>query len=698
VNSDAAPADDTPVPACLIGERVLLVGEGSAARQPHLESSERGRIEFTLADRQFVALACSTPIDLAAIADILEIEDGILAFAAAAGLERESWGQLCAILFGTVAKAFALGRDGHFAGCVEEILAEPSLPRGGLAAETVSGFDTMLLNLPRSFGLAPDDLLVSCASGVSVGTVRLVRDWLDRGRGGRIASVRFPSTPEAGLFLAVSPRGLAVLDIETERQDGSAAFHGRHHRASPELVSILSLSDAEAAGELAVLDRRAVISDTIDDRTIGFQLHLADVLPMPHGLFVHGWLFDPDQRLQALTAVDYSLRDTMVSRAWHLVPATLDTDGERRRVMRFTAFLPRVKGAATPGNATFRVDLAGGERHLLLAAAGAQDDRSRRSRILDSIAGRDFPPDVFRRIHKPALGPLQAALNRRQAIRKRADFGAVSSRSTSIVVPLYRETRFIRSQLMAFARDAHIRDHCEIVYVLDDPMITLKVEHELRGHGERLPLDIRLVVLERNGGYALANNFGVRSARGETIVLMNSDVVPEGPGWLEALTSVLAALPAGSAVGPKLLYADGSLQHAGMYFERGTTGAWQNMHYFKGYGRDFGPAGLERDVPALTGALMVLRRADYLAVDGLDANYVIGDFEDSDLCLKLRARGGRCRYVSSVALLHFERQSMPEGAGAGPSGSTLYNEALHHQRWSSSIETLMTDFAGVPHG
>lgn len=698
MSSDTGSAEVTPVPACLIGERVLLIADGEAAWQTRFADLERGRVVLTVADRSFIALACSMPIDPAALADIVDIEQGILAFAAAAGLGRGSWGRLCAILFGTVAEAFALGRDARFAGCVEEILAEPSLPRGGLAAETVSGFDTMLLHLPQSFGLAPDDLLVSCASGVKVGTVRLVRDWLDRGRAGRIAGVRFVSTPEAGPFLAVSPRGLAILDIETERHDGSAAFHVRHHRASPELVSLLSLSDAEAAGELAVLDRRAALSASVDDRTIGFQLHLADILPMPHGLFLHGWFFDPDQRLQALTAVDYGLRDTLVSRAWQLVPATLDSDGERRRVMRFTAFLPRVKGAATPGNTAIRVDLAGGERHLLLAATGAQDERSRRSRILDSITGQDFPPDVFRRILKPALGPLQAALNRRQAVRRSAAFGTVSTRSTSIVVPLYKETRFIRSQLMAFARDDHIRDHCEIVYVLDDPMITLKVEHELRGHGERLPLDIRLVVLERNGGYALANTFGVREAAGETIVLMNSDVVPERPGWLEALTAKLAELPAFSAVGPKLVYADGSLQHAGMYFERGTTGAWQNMHYFKGYGRDFSPAGLERDVPALTGALMVLRRADYLAVGGLDANYIIGDFEDSDLCLKLRARGGRCRYVSNIALLHFERQSMPAGDRGGPSGSTLYNEALHTARWSAAIERLMVDFTGVPHG
>jgi GT2 family glycosyltransferase len=236
----------------------------------------------------------------------------------------------------------------------------------------------------------------------------------------------------------------------------------------------------------------------------------------------------------------------------------------------------------------------------------------------------------------------------------------------------------------------------EIVYVVDDPQIALKVEQELRDRAELHALDIQLVILERNGGYALANNFGVSEARGETIVLMNSDVVPEGPGWLAPLKARLAAMPPSSVVGAKLLHADGGLQHAGMYFHRLPDGYWQNMHYHKGYGREFPPANVERDVPAVTGALMVLSRADYLAVGGFDARYVIGDYEDSDLCLKLRARGGRCRYVPEVALLHCERQSIP-GAETGPAPSTLYNEALHTQRWSSAIGMLMAEFGGASH-
>jgi GT2 family glycosyltransferase len=289
---------------------------------------------------------------------------------------------------------------------------------------------------------------------------------------------------------------------------------------------------------------------------------------------------------------------------------------------------------------------------------------------------------------------LQDALNSRQFVRETFEYGPKSSRKVSVVVPLYKETGFLRSQLAAFDVDPFVRAECEIVYVIDDPLITLRVRNILGGSVHVHRLDIKLVTLGRNGGYALANNFGVDAADGETIVLMNSDVIPESNGWLQPLADRLATLPACSVIGPKLVYADESLQHAGMYFFRLETSHWQNMHYFKGYGRALPLADKEREVPAVTGALMVMRKADYLAAGGFTADYVVGDYEDSDLCLKLRAMGGTCLYMPSVTLFHFERQSMQGTTVERDLGSTIYNRALHTDRWNDAIENLMARFDG----
>jgi GT2 family glycosyltransferase len=242
---------------------------------------------------------------------------------------------------------------------------------------------------------------------------------------------------------------------------------------------------------------------------------------------------------------------------------------------------------------------------------------------------------------------------------------------------------------MAFAVDPYIRQHCEIVYVLDDPVIALAVTTLIEGLAITYPLDVKLVTLDRNGGYALANNMGAGQTEGEVLVLMNSDVIPDRPGWIEKALSKLEKLPPFSVVGPKLIYADDTLQHAGMYFHQLSTGHWQNFHYWKGYGRHFGIADRERVVPAVTGACMIIRKADYLAVGGFTTDYVVGDYEDSDLCLKLRERDGLPFYMPSIELYHFERQSMPLDDGNRDLGSTVYNRALHTARWTEQITALM---------
>jgi GT2 family glycosyltransferase len=318
-------------------------------------------------------------------------------------------------------------------------------------------------------------------------------------------------------------------------------------------------------------------------------------------------------------------------------------------------------------------------------------DVSLRNEILDTIVGAGLDKEMLSAVYSPAVSPLQTAINSRQAVRRTEQYGRRSSRRCSIIVPLYREIGFLRSQLMAFSVDPFIRDHAEIIYVVDDPAIASIVSAYCEGAMYSYSCDLRVVVLERNGGYALANNFGAKVAEGEILALLNSDVIPEHPGWLEALADRLATLPEESVIGPRLLYADGSLQHAGMYFDRLSSGFWQNFHFWKGYGRFFPPSQVECAVPAVTGACMVLAQRSFVGVGGFTPDYIVGDYEDSDLCLKLRAKGGVCLYVPSVELRHFERQSMPRDTVNVDRGSTQYNRALHSLNWDAAIREVMSD-------
>ena len=172
--------------------------------------------------------------------------------------------------------------------------------------------------------------------------------------------------------------------------------------------------------------------------------------------------------------------------------------------------------------------------------------------------------------------------------------------------------------------------------------------------------------------------------------MLNSDVIPAERGWLPTLNAAMDADVALFAVGPKLLTEDNSVQHGGLYFERhGNFDEWFNNHYWKGAPRHFAPLDLPRRVPAVTGAAMLLDRARFDAVGGFSTNYAIGDYEDSDLCLKLRAQGGEIGYEPRAELYHFERQSIREHAVHDRNIATAYNRRIHQARWNQAIEVLM---------
>jgi GT2 family glycosyltransferase len=169
-------------------------------------------------------------------------------------------------------------------------------------------------------------------------------------------------------------------------------------------------------------------------------------------------------------------------------------------------------------------------------------------------------------------------------------------------------------------------------------------------------------------------------------------VLPAAPGWLDALLGRLRRERRLAAVGPKLLFDDGAIQHAGLLFRRGLDGQWLNDHYFKGFPRATSAANAPRRVPGVTGAALFVRRPAFGAAGGFCTDYVIGDFEDSDLCLALRAAGHEIGYEPAAELFHFERQSIADHAGHARTLAGAYNRLLHHRRWDPAIAALMARF------
>jgi GT2 family glycosyltransferase len=268
-------------------------------------------------------------------------------------------------------------------------------------------------------------------------------------------------------------------------------------------------------------------------------------------------------------------------------------------------------------------------------------------------------------------------------------FGAAPAHPrVSIIVPLYGRHDLADYQLALFADDPDLQN-AELIYVVDDPAIYDEFRALCAGLYEIHRVPFTLAYAGVNLGFAGATNCGASIARAGRLLLLNSDVLPKQPGWLGKLLSVFESLEAPGPLGVKLLFEDGGLQHAGMAFRRYAPwdGLWINDHPQKGHSAS-GLTGV-RTVDAVTAACMLVETALYRELGGLSEDYVIGDFEDSDFCLRAAAAGHRSRVALDVELYHLERQSQNLiGDAQWRANLTLYNCWQHNLRWAAQIEAL----------
>ncbi len=276
-----------------------------------------------------------------------------------------------------------------------------------------------------------------------------------------------------------------------------------------------------------------------------------------------------------------------------------------------------------------------------------------------------------------------------------------SAALVSIIVPIYGRLDFVRHQIARFSNDPEFRADTgtvELIYVLDDPTKAEAFSRLCRFLHNVYSVPFRILVQSKNRGYSAANNAGAATARGRLLLLLNSDVFPEKPRWVGGLARTYDTLDNCGALGCRLLFEDGSIQHAGMSFQesRMMAGCWENYHPARGLSVPFDIHAKAESVPAVTGACLMIERALFNKVGGMSEDYVIADFEDSDLCLRVQEQGLKVYYTPEVELHHLERQSM-QLIGHGDlwwrQSLALYNMWKHSRRWSLVIPRILKSFA-----
>lgn len=241
----------------------------------------------------------------------------------------------------------------------------------------------------------------------------------------------------------------------------------------------------------------------------------------------------------------------------------------------------------------------------------------------------------------------------------------------AVVIPTFNGLGLLRNCLAALLQSPPASCDWRII-VVDDASSDGTV-----GALADYPPPVELLALRENVGFARACNLGAAEAADcDYVVFLNNDTLPLA-GWLDALVRVLREDPAVAIAGARLLYPNGSIQHAGIAISQDR---WPR-HLYTGFPGDHPAVTRDKRVAAVTGACMIVARDEFEAAGRFDAAFHNG-YEDIDLCLRLRAARREIAYCPQSVLYHLESVTRWRD-GPEPTDS---NDRLYAERWLEVVQ------------
>jgi len=163
-------------------------------------------------------------------------------------------------------------------------------------------------------------------------------------------------------------------------------------------------------------------------------------------------------------------------------------------------------------------------------------------------------------------------------------------------------------------------------------------------------LSYTIIKYESPFNFSKMNNLAASHATGEFLLFLNDDVAALKSDWLHEMVSICSQQNVG-AVGPKLIFKDDTIQHAGIVFLKTGAGFHPFQRSPSKYVGNYGVANVIRDYSAVTAACLLTRKKFFEQVGGFDEQFDLY-YGDSDLCLKIKNLGMNIVYTPFVILLH----------------------------------------------
>lgn len=266
---------------------------------------------------------------------------------------------------------------------------------------------------------------------------------------------------------------------------------------------------------------------------------------------------------------------------------------------------------------------------------------------------------------------LQAVADHLERIGNREDKIAVTKENThylerhvplpaptvTLIVPTRNRVDLLRQCVESIAR---LTDYPSYRFLIvdnesDDPE-TLDFLQQLLTRDD---LDAEVLKVPGPFNFSKLNNLAVARCETDLVALINNDIEANHAEWLSAMVSQ-AIRPEIGAVGAKLHFREGLLQHAGIFLGfQDAAGHFFHELPWSFYGHA-NRANMVQNVSAVTGACLVVERKKYLEAGGLDEEAFAVAYNDVDFCLKLREAGYRNLYTPFARLFHHESASRGE--------------------------------------
>ncbi len=211
-----------------------------------------------------------------------------------------------------------------------------------------------------------------------------------------------------------------------------------------------------------------------------------------------------------------------------------------------------------------------------------------------------------------------------------------------------------------------------------------KETYKLFNKYEKKHDDFRVIDSDTEFNFSYLNNLAVKKSKGEYIVLLNNDTEIISPDWLNRMIGY-ASLPHIGAVGPKLLYPDTTVQHAGVIMGLGGVAS----HAYIGASREdvgiYGRMAVPYNYSAVTGACLMVSKKKFNEVNGLEEELKVA-YNDIDFCMKLLDKGYYNLFIPNVELFHYESKSRGLDTTSEKYKRFQIESKYMYKKWNSIIK------------